>query len=304
MRPWLRRFLRCLPTLAILALLAPPASAQRILNDNPSAACPGQPLKCIQGAPFPNRARNGVQRVYAVYYYDSGPMAGQYAAGCGTAWQLNQPTNGNNTFITARHVLEGNDAGGHYSAVSVQLEFFYVPAAGRTCGVLTSDECHQFASDCSTPTVRQAPCWDWDQTCDLGRILLQPFNVPAGADWFGLAFADPAVGTQAWIPQHPQGRCMEWDEGIVTAAPAGCEFSHQISTQGGSSGAPVLTVSGGPQVLGVHVAASVQGGVPSCPNQAVYQSRLQAFLATPFSPGCDPTRTAPKNWGNLKTLYR
>lgn len=300
MRPWL---LRVLVFPAILALAAP-AFAQTIRDPAPSAACPGQPLKCIQGAPFPMRAQNGVQRVYAVYYYDSGPMAGQYAAGCGTAFQVNQFTGDFRTFVTARHVLEGNDAGGHYSAVSVQLEFFYVPKGGRVCGVLTDNECHDFKDDCQQPVVRQAPCWDWDQTCDLGRILLQPFNVPGAASWFGLAGSDPAVGTQAWIPQHPQGRCMEWDEGIVVTADAGCEFQHQISTQGGSSGAPVLTMSGGPQVLGVHVSASVQGGVPACPNQAVYKSQLQAFLNTGFTAGCDPTKAAPKSWGVLKTMYR
>jgi hypothetical protein len=301
MRPWL---LRLFAPASLILLLTAPAFAQTIVDDpQPSAPCPGQNLKCIQGSPHPNRARNGVQRVYAVYYYDSGPMAGQYAAGCGTAWQLNQSTNGFNTFITARHVLEGNDAGGHYSAVSVQLEFFYVPRPGRVCGVLANNECHDFATDCETPQVRQAPCWDWDQSCDLARILLQPFNVPAGADWFGLFGADPAVGTQVWIPQHPQGRCMEWDEGNVVAAPGGCEFQHQVSTQGGSSGAPVLS-GAGPWVVGVHVAASVQGGLAVCPNSAVYQSRLQAFLAKPFVAGCDPTRTAPKSWGTLKTLYR
>jgi hypothetical protein len=169
--------------------------------------------------------------------------------------------------------------------------------------VLANNECHIFAADCENPVIRVSPCWDWDVDCDLGRILLRVGDVPAGASWFPLAGFDPPAGMRAWIPSHPQGRCMEWDEGSIVNAPAGCQFEHQISTQGGSSGAPVLE-DGAPRVLGVHVAASLVGGVAQCPNKAVYQSRLQLFLNRPFTGICDPTPAKPSSWGRLKTLYR
>jgi hypothetical protein len=301
---WLRRS----AWIALLSLLAvTPALAQRIGGHDPflSAPCPGVPLNCIQSSPIPPLAVNGVQRVYVVWYYDTGPSAGTYAQGCGTAWYVNHPTpigpGPFATFVTARHVLEGNDAGGHYSAVSVQLEFFYVPLANRICGNVNANECHIFPSDCSQPVIRQAPCWDWDDQCDLGRIFLAPPDVPASANPLALGF-DPAVGMTCWIPQHPQGRCMEWAQALVVQTPPGCTFLHQISTQGGSSGAPVLYQD---LVVGVHVAASVDAANnPTCPNLAVYESSLAAFLAKPPVVNCNPTGIEKKSWGNLKTIYR
>jgi hypothetical protein len=312
MHAWLRRSV----WVALLSLAAvTPALAQRIGGYDPSSGtpCTGQPLKCIgsPAAPDTNAAINGVQRVYAQYICDSGPHVGAKMAGCGTAWYVNRPTIVGNvqyaTFVTAKHVLDffdtPNNPTDHYTATFVQLEFFYKPLPTRACGVLANNECHLFAADCTTPTIVSAPCWDWDNTCDLGRIFIAPANVPAGAAPLALAGFDAAAGTVCWIPQHPMGRCLEWDSGLIINNPAGCNFSHQISTQGGSSGAPVLYT--GNLVVGVHVAGTLAAACDANnPNTAVYQSQLNRFLGAPVASNCLPTETHRRSWGQLKTIFR
>ena len=303
MRAWMYRSI-C--SIALVASLASPAFAQLTTHGYdapPSAPCAGHPLQCINTQASAGLAINGVVRVYAVYLYDSGPGAGTNAAGCGTGFFIpNQYSFGPqlmNTFVTARHVLEGNDANGHYRAIQVQLEFFYVPL-GRACGVLANNECHIFPGDCSTPTILNAPCWDWDTQCDIGRIFLSVGSTPAAAGAIPLG-ANPVVGQVCWIPQHPQGRCMEWDEGPVTTAPAGCDFQYTISTQGGSSGAPVIYQD---RVVGVHNSANVDGlGNPICPNNAAYVSQLVRFLGVAPTI-CQPTSMIRTSWGHLKTIFR
>jgi hypothetical protein len=306
MRAWL---LRTLGIASLLVAVACSAQAQiriRGFDPPPSAPCLNQPLKCIQTSPNPGLATGAVVRIYAVYRYDSGPGAGTLAAGCGTGWMVpgqyyvaGQPVN---AWATARHVLEGTDVNGHYAAISVQLEFFYIPIAGRACGDTASNECHIFAAECTTPIIRDAACWDWDTQCDLGRVFLTLQNTPAGTMPIPLG-PNPILGENLWIPQHPQGRCMEWDGGPVVAVPPGCEFSYTISTQGGSSGAPVLNDQG--QAVGVHTSANVDAANnPVCPNNGVYVGQLIRFLSSPVTPNCAPTNVDKTTWGRLKVIFR
>ncbi len=281
---------------AVFALVVLPRLA---MAQEDGAPCAGHVLKCVQTAPNFPLARDGVVRVFARYRYDSG----QTAAGCGTGWYIANRYTLNNvvhgTIITNRHVLEGVDNVGHYVTTSVQVEFFYIPLPNRACGVEADNECHIFPGLCSNPTIIAGPCWDWDLSCDLGRIFIPVGNIPANAAPLTLG-ANPVVGQAAWIPQHPQARCMEWDDGIVAAVPAGCDFTYDISTQGGSSGSPVLDEAN--QVVGVHRAAS---GIPGvCPNIAVKVSELVRFLGVAPAPNCQVVPVEPASWGRLKFIYR
>jgi len=259
--------------------------------------CDGVPLNCIDSinpsAPDANKARNAVVRLLGTGRYTDTNEAFSY---CGTGFLVpnTYTINGQtcSTIVTAGHVLAGVSSGRPYVAVGIKAEFFYTPKPARVCGTLGSDECWAHPNTCATPVAVTASCWEKDpRGYDLGRIFVPTGLVPAGAAPLTLAGAI-AVSMPVWIPGHPLGRCMEWSQHAIGNL-YGSTFTYNVSTEGGSSGSPVLLKDFGNTVAGVHV-GTYAGNV--CPNEAVNVNTLSQFLALAPPQKCIPTMS---EWGLL-----
>jgi hypothetical protein len=115
--------------------------------------------------------------------------------------------------------------------------------------------------------VDARPLW----VCDWGVARLGPNgagNLP-GAIYGVLPYVpyDP-IYDDIYIVQHPDARCKEIDHFHATDDLTACTFSHDVDTEGGSSGSPVL-LEDAHLVIGVHVSSSP--GI-ACPNLATRMS--------------------------------
>lgn len=197
--------------------------------------------------------------------------------------------------MTARHVFEPGTGGpdgipaGH-TLVAVVAQFFYdYPATCTGPGA-----CGTPVASCQKPTNVWACAVKADATCDWGIIKLRG-GAPVGAATLPLvneAFADAKDLDPAYIIQHPDGRCKEVDgdtfqTGDVDIAKDRvgdpCLLDHDVDTEFGSSGSPVLLGMGETdrdKVIGVHV---LSGCILNSP-EPTYNSatRMSKILGDPL----------------------
>jgi hypothetical protein len=315
MRP-LRPVLFLLASVAVFCV-ASPAAAQ----DIEGVPCPGQPLKCLDlSAPDFQIPVQGVVRMrFTANYTDA---AGGSFTTCCTAWHTDSTYVINGVtycaLVTARHCLFDTLTPGDrpYRTVAASIDMFYYPLRS-SCGAALGTECppngNAPVDSCATPVTLDVPCWDWDNTCDVGRLLIPCSSKPANVTNLKLCANDAATGDSVWIPQHPRGRCMEWDKGRVTANPGGCYVVYTVSTEGGSSGSPVLRLppAGTPGTTQNMCVVAVHTGTPTgnCPNHGVDASQIMRFMSVHPTQNanlrCPPaTSTEATSWGKVKGLFQ
>jgi len=69
-----------------------------------------------------------------------------------------------------------------------------------------------------------------------------------------------------FIPQHPIALPKQIDASKITVPSGEWQWDHLVDTRGGSSGAPVISMSSG-KTVGIHLGSHGTSVAPLCPNR-------------------------------------
>ncbi len=183
-------------------------------------------INCMTGTTQYDRARS----VGRIYYQDPNDGDWYYCTGA--------LISGQNHFLTNEHCINSQAA---VDTMQVRFNYQY-----NTCNGTAMETYKTFYGDNYLVS---------NYTYDFSLVTLAG-NPQATYGYLELDSRDVVLNESVYIPQHPNGEPMKLDSGpVVDTAIDGnasnSDFGHRVDTEGGSSGAPVLSMNNH-KVVGLH----------------------------------------------------